>query len=117
LIYIAAVDACYYPDLTIVCGPPVFQDDRQLLRTNPMTIFEVLSPSTASFDRGTKLKHYQLIPSLQDYLIVSPDEPYIEHHERDAASGLWQPREISGIESEILIRSCDCRLSLAELYG
>ena len=116
-VYIEAANAAYYPDVSIVCGKPRYHDASTLLLINPLAIFEVLSSSTAKVDRGIKLQHYWLIPFLQDYLIVSPDEPYIEHYERDPVGGIWRPKEVSGINSETLITSCDCRLSLAELYG
>ena len=36
-------------------------------------IAEVLSKSTEGYDRGTKFEMYRRLPSLQDYVLVSPD--------------------------------------------
>ena len=47
---------------------------------NPVLIAEVLSESTAAFDRGKKFLAYQQIASLQEYLLVSQDEFVIEHY-------------------------------------
>jgi Uma2 family endonuclease len=66
-------DAFYYPDVVVTC------DEGDLSRTHhlerPKLVIEVLSPSTASFDRGMKLDHYQLLDSLQEYVLVHQDEP------------------------------------------
>jgi Uma2 family endonuclease len=39
---------------------------------------EVLSPSTEAYDRGEKFAHYKRIPSLRQYVLVSPDEHRVE---------------------------------------
>jgi Uma2 family endonuclease len=54
-----------------------------------MLIVEVLSPSTEQDDRGNKWQHYQLIPSLQEYVLVSQSHPRIERYRR-LASGGWE---------------------------
>src|SRR5436305_1067989 len=48
-----------YPDVSVACNEPHF-DDRQLdTLTNPTVIIEVLSPSTEAYDRGVKFLHYR----------------------------------------------------------
>ncbi len=49
-----------YPDLTIVCGEPLFHDRKKDVLTNPKVIFEVLSPSTAEYDRTMKFQRYRM---------------------------------------------------------
>ncbi len=58
-------DAYMYPDASIVCGEPQLEDDVFDTLLNPVVIFEILSPSTRSIDKGRKLFFYQRIPSLQ----------------------------------------------------
>lgn len=62
-----APDKYRYPDVTVVCTsiPP---DTRDL--TEPVVVFEVLSPSTAETDRTDKLAEYVSLPSLQRYILV-----------------------------------------------
>jgi Uma2 family endonuclease len=55
-----------YPDVSVVCGKLVLADNRQDIVLNPTAIFEVLSPSTETYDRGTKLRSYMTIESLKD---------------------------------------------------
>ncbi len=62
-----APDKYRYPDVTVVCIP-IPPDTRDL--TEPVVIFEVLSPSTAETDRTDKLGEYVLLPSLQRYILV-----------------------------------------------
>jgi Uma2 family endonuclease len=45
---------------------------------NPVLLVEVLSESTEAYDRGAKAAHYRRIPSLEEYVLVSRDEPLIE---------------------------------------
>lgn len=82
----------YYPDATVVCGPPVFVDGRRDVLLNPSVVVEVLSDSTERRDRGEKAQAYRSIPSCTDYVLCSTAQPLIEHHTRDA-DGFWRLRE------------------------
>jgi len=59
---------CYYPDVFVKCDP---EDDNDLKKKTAIIIFEILSDSTENFDKGTKLKNYFQIESLQEYVLVS----------------------------------------------
>lgn len=54
-----------YPDATVVCDEPEFEDDQFDTLTNPTVLFEVLSASTESYDRGGKFRQYREIDSLK----------------------------------------------------
>ncbi len=83
---------------------------------NPIVIFEVLSPSTEKYDRGEKFRRYRTqIESLQDYVMVSQDQPRIEHHHRQT-DGKWSATEISRLDGVLVLPSIDCRIPLAEVY-
>ena len=47
-----------YPDVTVACGPLERHPQDQDAVTNPTLIVEVLSRSTADYDRGDKFEHY-----------------------------------------------------------
>jgi Uma2 family endonuclease len=105
-----------YPDLTIVCGEPVFHDRQRDVLTNPRVIFEVLSPSTEKFDRGVKFMRYQSkLPSLTDYVLISQDVPFVEHYCRQQSGG-WLYVSVFGVENSLRIDSIDCAVRLAEIY-
>jgi Uma2 family endonuclease len=73
-----------YPDVTIVCDRIERADDDPDAATNPTLLVEVLSESTEADDRGSKWAHYQRIPSLRHYVLVSQDEPRVEIFTREA---------------------------------
>lgn len=104
-----------YPDVVLICGDPEFTDGRQDTLLNPQVIIEVLSPSTAAYDRGEKFLHYRLLPSLTDYLLVSQNAMRVEHYARQA-DGTWLLTDASGPEGEVVLASVGCRLRLADIY-
>ncbi len=105
-----------YPDLAIICGQPTFLDNTKDVITNPTAIFEVLSPSTESYDRGEKyLRYTNQIETLQNYILISQNKFLVEVFTREENGG-WKKTEFSGIEAVCLIDSIECEIPLAELY-
>jgi len=104
-----------YPDVTVVCGKPEFEDAELDTLLNPKVIVEVLSPSTADYDRGGKFTHYRKLPSLEEYVLISQDRPLVEHYIRQAHDE-WLLSERTSIEDTIDLPSIQCRLPLAEIY-
>ncbi len=105
-----------YPDASVVCGRPVFDDVQADVLLNPMVIFEVLSESTASYDRGKKFWHYRHITSLNDYVLVSQDETVIDHYSRQTGGG-WLLQTVEGSSGVLKLPSIECELPLAEIYA
>ena len=99
------VDRFYYPDVMVTCSE---KDNANLYKVAPSLLVEVMSPSTASTDRREKRIAYQSIPELSDYLIVDPDERYVEHYRRDAAEG-WSDHEY---RDDGVLKLPDLRLEL-----
>ena len=60
-----------YPDGMVVCVP---LPGAAVGTSEPVVIFEVLSPSTESTDRITKTREYQAAPSLQRYVMLEQDQ-------------------------------------------
>ncbi len=77
---------------------------------------EVLSPSTADYDRGQKFELYREIASLGDYVLVDTASPHIEHFARQPDDS-WTFREYRGLESSITLVSIGCRVGLAGVYA
>ena len=71
-----------FPDVSVVCGPLSFYRGRSDTLANPLLIVEVLSDSTEPYDRAAKFRHYQTIPALTDYLLVSQHEARAELYTR-----------------------------------
>ena len=51
-----------YPDVTVVCGRPEFEDGVLDTLLNPQLLAEVLSTSTEAYDRGGKFEQYRTLP-------------------------------------------------------
>ncbi|HMA36345.1 MAG TPA: Uma2 family endonuclease [Chloroflexia bacterium] len=100
-----------YPDITVVCGEPQWEDAQVDTLLNPTLIVEVLSPSTEAYDRGAKFGYYRALPSLQEYLLVAQDRMLVEHFVRaDAGWLLTDPAAV------IQLPAIGCTLPLAEVY-
>lgn len=104
-----------YPDVSVVCGEPSFEDGKKDTLLNPALIVEVLSESTEAYDRGKKFEHYRRIPSLAEYLLIAQDRCRIEQFikQRD---GKWLFSEVNSPNAVIKLTSVDCELSAAEVY-
>jgi Uma2 family endonuclease len=77
-----------YPDVTVICDEPVLSAADTSTITNPVLLVEVLSPSSEQYDRGAKFAHYQKLPSLKEYFLVSQSERRVEHY-RLLDDGQW----------------------------
>ena len=97
-----------YPDAFIHCGPPEFVDHHQDVVTNPIAIFEVLSPSTETIDRGRKFNEYRRLDSLRHYILVNQHEMLVEHFARQDG-GRWLMSPLTGTD---LLRLADIGLEL-----
>jgi Uma2 family endonuclease len=104
-----------YPDVTVVCGEPEFEDAEVDTLLNPKVLVEVLSPSTADYDRGGKFTHYRRLPSLQEYVLISQDRPLVEHYVRQGRDE-WLLTEQSSLQDTLILPSIQCQLPLPEIY-
>jgi Uma2 family endonuclease len=105
-----------YPDIVVVCGEPEYHDAHTDVILNPTTIVEVLSPGTEAFDRGAKFTRYQTWnPTLTDYVLISQDQPQIEHFIRQT-DGSWSYHRYTDLNSSFTIASIGCTLTLADVY-
>jgi Uma2 family endonuclease len=105
-----------YPDVVIACGGPQFVDDQDDVLLNPTVLIEVLSPSTASYDRGDKAVHYRKLESLQELLLIEQEYPAVDHYIRQP-SGDWLLKQPEGLASVIELPSINCRLTFSDLYA
>ena len=104
-----------YPDVMVIAGDPVFNENRTDEILNPCLIVEVLSKSTEGYDRGDKFLYYRSIPEFREYLLVSQSEYFIEHY-RKTGEGQWLLQEYRGNEREIALESVGVSLVVNDLY-
>ena len=104
----------FYPDVIVVCGEPRFEDDTFDTLLNPIVVIEVLSPSTAAFDRGEKFEHYKQLASLQEYLLISQDSVRVDHYRRQETQ--WNRNTFQRLEDTLLLVSIECEVPLRAIY-
>ena len=77
----------FYPDILVTCN------QRDLVASlemhHPKLIIEVLSPSTATFDRGDKFLTYRMIEALEEYALVDPHTRSFEVYRRQTNGSDW----------------------------
>jgi Uma2 family endonuclease len=104
-----------YPDITIVCAEPKFEDQVQDTLLNPRVIVEVLSDSTEKYDRGAKFAHYRQIPSLQEYILVAQDHALVERYVRQLDE-TWVLAIFADITGTFEFATVPVRIPLAEIF-
>ena len=108
-------DSYFYPDVVVVCGEPQFEDEGFDTLLNPIVIVEVLSSSTEAYDRGEKFRRYQQLASLKEYVLVSQDKVWVEHHRRHGAQ--WILSHYRTLEEVLPLTSIGCEVPLHDIYA
>ena len=81
--------------------------------TDPVVVFEVLSPSTASTDIGVKNEDYRDTPSIQRYVMLAQDSQHATMFER--VGGDWIGHIVSG-STILTMPEIGIEIPLAALY-
>jgi len=105
-----ADDHIRYPDGVVMCSPMV--NTATIIR-EPVVIFEVLSPSTASADRIVKAREYQATPSVRRYVMLEQDRIGATVYTR-AGDG-WAFQILSN-DAVLVMPEIGVEVALAELY-
>lgn len=104
-----------YPDAMVVCGEIEFFENRTDIIKNPVLVIEVLSPSMQAFDRGRKFSYYRTVPSVQEYILVSPTEPRVEVFYKQNEK-TWMYTVAEGLEETIVFRTIQQEFALKDIY-
>lgn len=90
LLYIDKAEHSTYADASIVCGAILTRGAKDKngkslgeAITNPSVVVEVLSKPTEHRDRDERFALFQKLDSLEEYVLVSQDEPSIEVRRRN----------------------------------
>lgn len=114
-LWLPASNLYTYPDAMIVPRPIELQAGRKDTVTNPIVIAEVLSDSTAAYDRGNKFTAYQTLPTFQEYLLIDQSQPHVEQFVKQS-NHQWQLHTYDGLESRLTLTTVSAEIMLAELY-
>lgn len=105
-----------YPDAVVICETPQYYNDREDTITNPLLVVEVLSLSTARFDRTTKFEYYRTLPSFKEYVLIHQDLHRVSVWTKQT-DGAWLPKDYMSDEATAILHSIqNCPIPLARLY-
>ena len=83
---VVATEDSFYPDVVVSCEAEAL--NAEITLTQPKVIVDVLSPTTANYDRSDKFQKYRLSPSLREYVLIDPHTKTIDIY-RWQESGDW----------------------------
>ena len=109
LLRVDADDKGYYPDVMVTCSEA--DRARQTFKTDAVVVIEVLSPSTAAYDRGEKFASYRRLPTLQEFIFIDPATRGIDHYRREGDRWSLLP-PVDSLE----LPSIGCALPIADVF-
>ena len=115
-LYIRPSHSFVYPDSMVLCGDLKKSELDGEAVVNPRLIVEVLSKSTADYDRGDKFYKYRLIESLEEYVLIEQDKPVVDIYSKQPGTDLWKITRVEGMSGLIVLNSLGLTLKMADLY-
>jgi Uma2 family endonuclease len=106
-------DSVRFPDILV---EPIQTDGKSLEAKAPVLIAEVLSPGTLHIDFADKRSEYLSLPTLDTYMILSPDEPQIWLWQRLSGDFPSDPEIIEGLQARLSLPAFAIEVPLAEIY-
>ncbi|MEG4811844.1 Uma2 family endonuclease [Microcoleus sp. F8-D3] len=104
-----------YPDVMLVAGKLEFAEGRKDTITNAVMVAEVLSESTADYDRGGKFKLFRTIPSLTEYILIDQYEMHVEHFCK-TDDNKWILSEYDGADAMLKLSCMEFEIRLGDIY-
>jgi Uma2 family endonuclease len=99
-----------YPDAFVICTPIAL---KATVNTIPVVVFEILSSSTAAYDRTTKLAEYKSVPSMQQVVLLEQDRVFATVIARTANG--WDHSLVS-LDGTLAMPEIGIEVPMAELY-
>lgn len=114
-LWLPAIGLYAYPDIVVVCGEPVFEDEHSSILINPTLIAEVYSEKTRLLDHNEKFKCYRVAGSLIEYILIAQDRCQVEQFTKQPNGG-WLYRVEESLGGVLALDSVQCMLKLREVY-
>ncbi len=99
----------FYPDVVVRCDN---EDD--YYTEKPILIVEILSSTTAKYDRTFKLLTYKRIPSLVEYVMIEQGKCFVEVYK--LANGVWDYTAYV-LGDNVQFKSIGLTLSVETIYA
>ncbi|RCJ24698.1 hypothetical protein A6770_03305 [Nostoc minutum NIES-26] len=104
-----------YPDIFLIKGQPVFQEQRRDTILNPCLIVEVLLKSTKDYDRTDKFRYYRSLPEFQEYVLINQYEIGIEQYTKTEGNS-WLFRAYEADTKNIVFASINVEITVEDIY-
>jgi Uma2 family endonuclease len=114
-IYLPKFNYYVYPDAVVIAEAPLVTEKEAGGIINPVLIVEVLSPSTAAYDRNQKFVEYRSLESFVEYILVRQDLPEVLSFFRSEPHH-WEETLFEGLEKSLYCQSIDVYLPLELIY-
>lgn len=115
-LFVAAADAYFYPDVVVSCSPADTQNSKLTVLTEANLVVEVLSDSTAGFDRGNKFATYRQLPTLAEYVLIDPEQRSVEVFRKNA-QGVWELHPSNARTPAVTLQSIQWAGTVDDLIG
>lgn len=115
-IFFEVLNHFVYPDVSVVCGPieVCIQDEQAVI--NPLLIVEVLSDNTEAYDRGEKFRKYRSIPSFQEYILISQEQPVVDSLFREDGK-FWRMQTVIGLDRMLPVHTMGVEIPMKDIYA
>ena len=104
-----------YPDVMVIQGQLELQPRRKDTVMNPVMIVEVLSKSTADYDREKKFRAYRTIPSFQEYVLIDQYSQHIDQYVK-VGTKKWNLQEYDETDTVVRLVTIDLEVAIADIY-
>jgi len=115
-VHISERNSYVYPDAMVIYGDIEKSKSESNSVTNPILIVEVLSKSTAEYDRGDKFYFYRQLPDFKEYVLIEQDRHIVDVHYKAENSDLWRITRYEGLDKVVKLQSLDIEITMEELY-
>ena len=107
------VNSLLLPDVMVTCSAKDAED--RLVKREPTLVLEVLSKSTAAYDRGDKFQKYRTLGSLKEYVLIDPIGRTTDVY-RKGVDGFWVLHPFSK-EQAVELVSVDLIIQSQDLFA
>lgn len=117
MLFVPDCNKIYYPDGLIVVGESKYHNysGKMDATLNPSVLIEIGSDSTEKLDKSDKWQCYQTIPSLQQYVLISQQTPFVEIFDRQEEDPTkWTYSSAQDMQKSVTIRGSE--VALKDLY-
>jgi Uma2 family endonuclease len=104
-----------YPAVLVICEEPQFWQTRKDIIVNPLLVVEMVSFKKRNFEQMIRFDLYKILNSLQEYVLINTDEPFVETRFQEATD-LWRMHKETDMQKTITLHSIGITISMSEIY-